>query len=209
MDNLQNNRFASYHEELASTLVVPSFDLPSGARLLLDVIDEQTEDAIIRDIITGNRWKMLKSGRAVQEYGYAYHFKEDCRANSMDKVPSFVMTFVGIVAAKLGRNVNQIIVNRYLPGEGIGNHQDKDVPCDWFASLSLSSDIVIKFNPLNTSKSKYNLLLPRRSLLFAEGDAFFKYKHGISYKKKEHDGTERGTRISITGRYLSEKLLDT
>ncbi len=102
----------------------------------------------------------------------------------------------------LDRPLNQIIVNRYLPGEGIKNHRDTDMPCRWFCSLSLGAGITLKFVYPEREDDRFNVWLPRRSLLLAEGPAFFEYKHGISHKK--HDGhIPREPRISMTGRFLS------
>lgn len=101
---------------------------------------------------------------------------------------------------------DQLIINEYLPGQGIAEHIDCE-PCfgDIVASLSLGSGCTMDFTEVAT-EVKRSVFLPRRSLVIISEDARYKWKHGIAKRKSDMMGgqkTARGRRISITFRQVT------
>ena len=104
------------------------------------------------------------------------------------------------------RHPDQVIVNEYLPGQGISAHIDC-IPCfgKTIASLSLGSHCVLE---LSNEESKHPILLERCSLLILSKDARYYWKHSIPARKTDrHLGVTypRERRISLTFRSV---LLD-
>ena len=98
---------------------------------------------------------------------------------------------------------DQMLVNEYLPGQGIAMHLD-DAPFDrTVVSLSLLSDCVMDFEKIR-DKTHHSLLLERRSLLVLSDDARYGWKHGIARRKTDRLAgivLPRQRRLSITLRH--------
>lgn len=96
--------------------------------------------------------------------------------------------------------INQMTVNEYKRGQGIGSHIDtKSAFDDGLLSLSLGSDTVMEFE--NQEKQKKLFHLPPRSLLLMSGPARYSWKHQIVTRMTDCiDGKviPRKTRVSLT-----------
>ena len=96
---------------------------------------------------------------------------------------------------------DQIIINRYLPGEGISAHID--VPHlfkNKIYILSLGSACELVYSKGNDIKKFY---VKPRSVLIMQDDARYKYKHEIKpfkYDIIDNKVKQRTTRYSITCR---------
>jgi alkylated DNA repair dioxygenase AlkB len=113
------------------------------------------------------------------------------------------------------QKTNQIIINKYEPGEGISAHRDH---IGYFtgdiATLSLGSEYVMTFrphpkNPIVDKSIFYDVLLPVGSLAVMTNDLTTEWTHEI--KKVKYDTIDgkrikRGTRISITFRTVRDEL---
>ena len=101
---------------------------------------------------------------------------------------------------------NQVIINEYMPGQGIAPHVDYlSNYGNTVASLSLGSPVVMDF--ISEEKKKISHLLEPRSLFVLSGSARFNWKHGIAPRKMDHFlGTviTRGRRLSCTFRNTSQ-----
>jgi alkylated DNA repair dioxygenase AlkB len=102
---------------------------------------------------------------------------------------------------------DQVIVNEYLPGQGIARHVDC-VPCfgPVVLSLSLGSACVMDLHAPETLE-RISLPLPRRSLLVLAGPARSAWSHSITARKADViDGvrTPRARRVSLTFRTVLE-----
>jgi alkylated DNA repair dioxygenase AlkB len=98
---------------------------------------------------------------------------------------------------------DQVIVNKYEPGQGIKDHVDCE-PCftDTIASLSLGSKCVMNFTEKST-KRVIPVLLEPRSLVVMTGPARYEWTHGIPPRKSdEFQGRsfKRSRRVSLTFR---------
>ena len=145
--------------------------------------------------------------RRTQHYGYKYDYQT--RAVSPD-------TYLGELPPwldRLGRKLNadqlfpdipdQVIINEYLPGQGISAHVDRTTCFTTaIASLSLGSSCIMQFaNPVTGEKK--NVFLEERSLAVFADEARYEWTHCIPARKSDKvDGfkIERGRRISLTFR---------
>ena len=102
------------------------------------------------------------------------------------------------------RVFDQMLVNEYLPGQGIALHHDH-APFDrTVVSLSLLSPCIMDFrNPKDGRRE--SLLLEPRSLLVLSDDARYEWQHGIARRKNDRwQGLviPRERRLSVTFRLI-------
>ncbi|KIK89781.1 hypothetical protein PAXRUDRAFT_831767 [Paxillus rubicundulus Ve08.2h10] len=120
----------------------------------------------------------------------------------------------------------QAILNLYRPGEGISPHVDLlNRFDDGIIGVSLSGSCVMSFervaeatrdmkqcNDLEDNQKRWDLYLPERSVLVLSKDARYSWTHAIPGRthdlvegedgNQEHHLIKRGTRLSITFRWL-------
>ena len=187
---------------------IPIESVP-GLLLIKDFITKAEEDQLLTEINKMPWSNKLK--RRVQQYGYEYDYTSRNAANSLGPLPDFLtFTVDRIMEHSLSTmRPDQCIVNEYEPGQGISNHVD--IPHlfgDEIISISLASDVIMEFT--SPDSKKVSVLLPRRSAVILEGDARYKWKHGIPARKKDQleNGNVliRGKRISLTYRYMKKKI---
>lgn len=137
--------------------------------------------------------------RRTQHYGYVYDYKKRRIDTSMylGPLPEFVMK----IALKLGLDEvpDQLIVNEYIPGQGIAAHIDC-VPCfnGIISTISLGHAYEMDFVNLKTKK-KHSLILEVGSLAVISEEARYDWTHQI--QARNHDnGIPRGRRVSLTFR---------
>ena len=98
---------------------------------------------------------------------------------------------------------DQVIVNEYLPGQGIAAHIDRE-HCfgEQIATVSLGSHCVMRFENKRLDQ-KIDVELQPRSLTMITGDARYKWTHSIPARKSDSLRGERvlrGRRLSLTFR---------
>lgn len=97
---------------------------------------------------------------------------------------------------------DQLIINRYLPGQSISPHTDHTTKFGpVIACLTLGSGVEIQFT--RPKHESFKIYTEPNSLYIMSGDARYFWKHGIASKKSDTvDGLNRprGTRISLTFR---------
>lgn len=175
----------------------------NGLKYVPNYIDISTEKKLIQEIDTQTWITDLR--RRVQHYGYKY----DYRARRIDlsmrigKLPDWAND----IAIRLKNDgyfndiPDQVIINEYMPGQGISAHVDCE-PCfeDTVISLSLSSDATMMFT---NEDEKVPIILRKRSLVILKEDSRYAWKHSIPPRKSDKiDGKtiKRGRRISLTFR---------
>lgn len=164
---------------------IPDFITPELEEALVEYIDQQPWDTT---------WK-----RRVQQYGSRYGTLRPSQAS----IPMWLQP----LCEQLANNglfteiPDQVIVNEYLPGQGIAQHRGQLAAK--VASLSLEAPIVMGF--FGPDGEKLSHVLERRSLLILSGDAHNQWKHAIAPRKTDkHQGMiiERRRRISCTFRTM-------
>jgi alkylated DNA repair dioxygenase AlkB len=179
----------------------------SGLSYIADYMTVDQAHALLSALDKHDWFSDLK--RRVQHHGYKYDYKArtvNARAN-LEPMPSWAsdlclkLTEDGIFPVA----PDQVIVNEYLPGQGISAHVDC-VPCfgDYIASLSLSSPCIMEFsNPV--TREKREVWLEPRSLVVLSGDARYKWHHAIPGRKSDViNGVKfpRQRRVSLTFRKM-------
>jgi len=146
--------------------------------------------------------------RRVQHYGYKYDYKKRAIDHTMfiGKLPDWSDFLVErLVASGLFKEApDQIIVNEYMPGQGIANHIDCE-PCfgDTIVSISLGSACIMDICDRYNKQNKLELLLDPGSLVGLSDDARYKWTHGIPARRADFIGgisMQRRRRVSLTFR---------
>lgn len=128
------------------------------------------------------KWTCL-SKRRLQDYGGIPH------KNGMivEDIPAWLhiyMKKVDDLNVFEGNKSNHVLINEYLPGQGIMPHTDGPLFYPTVTTINCSSHTVLEFreNILNTGKATEvcKLLLEPRSLLILQDNMYNKYLHSIS-----------------------------
>lgn len=177
-----------------------------GLSYLPEFISEEEHKSLIK-LIDNQPW-MHDLKRRVQHYGYKYDYKKRKVDYSMKiaDLPAWLNKFAIRLKQKniFPEVPDQVIVNEYLPGQGISNHIDCE-PCftDTIASLSLCSNCVMNFTNAKNKKEIIPLLLDKKSLVVLKDKARYDWMHGIKMVKKDkYYGHKiiRKRRVSLTFR---------
>ncbi|MCK6417541.1 MAG: alpha-ketoglutarate-dependent dioxygenase AlkB [Alphaproteobacteria bacterium] len=179
----------------------------SGLIYIPDFISVQEQDFLLSQIDQQSWLTDLK--RRVQHYGYKYDYK--ARTVSNDAYLGSLPAWLSLLSNKLHNDgifpsvPDQVIVNEYLPGQGISAHIDC-VPCfaDTIASLSLGSPCIMEFSNPRTGE-KRSIVLEDRSLIVLSGPARYEWQHAIPSRKSDIINgikTERARRVSLTFRNI-------
>jgi alkylated DNA repair dioxygenase AlkB len=179
---------------------VTADDVPAvpGLRYLPAYVTEADEHALVEAIDAmpwNTEWK-----RRRQPYGAGYGGGGDSAP-----IPEWGRRLGGRLFADsiTDRPFDQMLVNEYLPGQGISPHRDYAPFGRTVVSLSLLSPGLMEFRHRPTGR-KEGLLLEPRSLLVLSDAARYDWEHGIAPRKRDvWQGmrVDRGRRLSVTFRF--------
>ena len=144
--------------------------------------------------------------RRVQHYGWRYDYK--ARAITPDMHIGALPDWLQQLAQRLydetelfDRVPEQVIVNEYLPGQGIAMHTDHRGFGPTVCTISLGDHWEMDFS--KESSGKQPALLPRRSCVLLTGESRSIWRHGIAPRKTELTANGRRIRrrrVSLTFR---------
>jgi alkylated DNA repair dioxygenase AlkB len=169
----------------------------SGLSYIENYITLDEEKQLI-DFINTKQWsnELL---RRTQHYGYKYSYNNKNKLEKTEDIPEELLYIKEKISVDFDTTFDQLIINEYIPGQGISYHTDNiKLFDDIIISLSLGSQCYMKFKKDNQEKE---LLLNKCSLLILKNNARYEWKHMIPARKKDY-GVERDTRISITFRKI-------
>jgi alkylated DNA repair dioxygenase AlkB len=183
-------------------LAVTAADVPPvpGLRYLPEYLSRAEERALVEAIDSlpwNTEWR-----RRCQPYGAGYGTR-----GAAPPIPDWGRWLAkrllkdGITAEPF----DQMLVNEYLPGQGIAPHRDYAPYGRTVVSLSLLSACVMDFRHVPTDRRERLLLLPR-SLLVMSDEARYDWEHGIAPRKRDAwYGLQvpRLRRLSVTFRSLA------
>ncbi len=197
--------FSEVVEDMIRPTASPIISAIPGLEFREDFLNRQEEETIVQTLDSGV-WSCELS-RRVQHYGYKYDYKARRIDSTMHigNLPDWLQA----VAERLRTSgyfeatPDQVIVNEYLPGQGIAAHIDCQ-PCfgDTIASLSLCSTCIMDFTQAENGEVQ-SVFLPPRSLVVLKGDSRYCWKHAIAKRRQDtHEGQiyHRRRRISLTFR---------
>ena len=164
------------------------------------------QEASLLAFVDSQPWNDTLS-RATQHYGYRYDYTvhQLDMSHYLGPLPAPLQE-VGTRLVDVGYFAElpeQVIINEYLPGQGIAAHIDC-VPCfgSAIASLTLGSGCTMDFTH-PTTLEKVSLYLEPRSLVVLTGTARYDWRHGIAGRRSDRvEGVvrARGRRVSLTFR---------
>ena len=157
-----------------------------------------------------DQWRYDLS-RRVQHYGWRYDYK--ARSITPDMHIGALPDWLDKLAQRLydetgvfDRVPEQVIVNEYLPGQGIATHIDHRGFGPTVCTISLLDDWEMDFS-LNW-KDKSPALLQRGSCVLLTGESRSKWQHGIALRKTElteNGRRNRKRRLSLTFRTVENR----
>ncbi len=171
-----------------------------GLQLEEDFVTTQEEEELLKHI-DASEWN-TKLNRMTQHYGFEYVYASTT-STATTPIPEWCNMIIDRLLEKklLSVRPDQMIVNEYIPGQGIGLHTDHvKLFADGIVSVSLGSDIMMGFQNTETKEMKH-LSLPTRSALVLHGVARYKWRHGIKQRSSD-GGVKRGRRVSMTFRKM-------
>jgi alkylated DNA repair dioxygenase AlkB len=182
----------------------------AGLDLVRNFLGHEEERELIAGIDAGAWRTDLK--RRVQHYGVAYDYRRRSTGIKEGKqvvasLPDWGSRLIEKIrfAQITGVRFDQIIVNEYLPGQGIAAHVDSREFGDTIISVSLGSTCAMRF--IHTvSKESINVWLMPGDLMCLTRDARYLWRHEI--RPRQHDlyrgqVIRRQRRISVTMRTLA------
>lgn len=167
----------------------------NGLLIINDFITDEEEEQLIRNIENNNWNNDLK--RLTQQYGYKYNYEKRNITDEdyLNVLPLWLLDLAMKVknSGLIKEIPDQVIINRYLPGEGIYKHIDNPhIFGDQIFSISLHGNTSITFGEI------LEIYIPRKTLMLMEGDARYRYTHEI---KKRMNDVVNGTKIKRDIRY--------
>ena len=194
-------------EQLQMPLLLETeVDAIPGLSYVADYITEEAQTWLLAKVDNGLWLDDLK--RRVQHYGFKYDYRK--RKVDMSMHVGQLPYWLERLSQKLHRDgympeiADQVIVNEYLPGQGISAHIDCE-PCfkDTIVSMSLASSCIMYFTNKLDHTLKIPVLLEPRSIVVLTGHARYEWLHSITarrYDEWESNRLERGRRVSLTFR---------
>ncbi|KAL4488885.1 hypothetical protein ABPG72_005672 [Tetrahymena utriculariae] len=180
-----------------------TFDQVQGLTYIDSILTEEEEVFILKEVYESDWNTQIK--RRTQHYGYKY----DYTVKSIDKnmflgaLPKYAINLCQrLIDEKIIKVMpDQMIINEYLPGQGINPHIDKtDIFGETIFSISLGSGCIMK---LTCDETEIDIYLKRRSILILEDKARYNFKHSIPSRKSDKINgktIQRSTRVSLTFR---------
>lgn len=160
-----------------------------------------------------------RNSRMVMQYGYEYNYKTGDVTKPAPPFPTWINALVDIIKGiGIGDDVSNIkvdqcLINKYEPGQGIAAHIDSLKYGEYIYCFTFGSGANMEFT--NTDANKVVLYVEPNSLYIMSGDARYKWKHELRPIKTdlvmrydpdedtyEEEKIKRGVRTSITFRSL-------
>ncbi len=175
----------------------PTIEIP-GFHYAEEMITLSDETALIQ-CIDQEQWNSPYQ-RRTQIYGTHYD-----KARQGKSFPPFLQVIGERLHQQgyLPHTPNLLVVNEYLPGQGIGPHIDDDSSGEHVAILSIGSAACME---LSKHMDRKQVLLQRRSLCLLHGEARWQWQHAILKRQSDMvNGVRqfRQRRLSLTFRIAS------
>ena len=185
--------------------------LPAISKDQINGVNGNIDDYIKKSISEGKGWDVLAGViQRVRDFDFSSYFNSECSVEgddtntdktNTDDCNNENETRYESKTILSYPSINQLTVNEYKRGEGIGSHTDtKSAFDDGLISISLSGDCVMEFKEPSLGKKKL-VHLPPRSLLLMSGASRYQWEHMIVSRMTDHVNGKvipRRTRISLT-----------
>ena len=149
-----------------------------------------------------------ENSRKVIHYGYAYDYTS---GGTRKEAPEFPM-IIDILKKTIPRvwedapdgivdRLNQCIINRYFPGQGIGHHIDRPEYGAVIVCFTFLSGREMEFTRNGES---YKIYTPPRSMYVMTGESRDEWEHQMRPRKSDGKSRPRGECFSVTFREVPE-----
>ncbi|KAK9299085.1 hypothetical protein QLX08_007823 [Tetragonisca angustula] len=214
------------HKRIFRENVIP--EIPDLAVYIPNFITQEEEDEIVKYVNGAPlpKWTQL-SHRRLQNWGGIPHPK----GMIAEEIPGWLQKYINKVSTcdifEKSKLPNHVLINEYLPGQGIMAHSDGPLFHPIVTTISCGSHTLLDFykrldsTEQHQSNLEFSFLLERRSLFILQGDLYHNYMHSIAEKDtdiisksvlknlsicgekfSEGETLKRGTRISLTIRHV-------
>ena len=194
------------NHDLIGTSGLQDISAVPGLKFLEDFLTlEEQAHCVERVDAANSQWRSDLS-RRVQHYGWRYDYK--ARAITPDMHIGALPDWLAQLAQRLYDETGifdqvpeQVIVNEYLPGQGIATHIDHPGFGPTVCTISLLDDWEMDFS--ERWKDKSPALLTRGSCVLLTGSSRSTWQHGIAPRKTEsleNGRRNRKRRLSLTFR---------
>jgi alkylated DNA repair dioxygenase AlkB len=190
--------------------------LPAGLHVWRDALPPAVHDAAVA-AIDAAAWDPSPLARRSRHYGYSCSFPAGVSSSDVDiavvagALPAWSGPVVAALAAQSPeaarhcRTFDQMIVNEYEAGQGIGRHVDAvRLFGDGLAGVSLLSGCCLRFTPLAAApaagRGAVEVYLPARAAMLMTGAARYEYRHEIPRRLCDGAWGARRRRLSLTFR---------
>jgi alkylated DNA repair dioxygenase AlkB len=177
-----------------------------GLSYFPNALTEEQEQALLQELDGPDaEWHPLTDSpqsRRVQHYGYRYDYKRRTVSEPTTPIPAHWADLFPSTS-----EWNQVIVNEYLPGQGISAHTDSLAYADVIQCYTLGSGATMRFTPEDKEEKgeRRDIYVEPRSLYIMAGEARYQWKHEmVSRKTDTVQGVKkaRSRRISVTLRFV-------
>lgn len=184
------------HSTHNTQYITHTMDTIQGFSYIKDFITNEEEIQLL-DILDKQVWDTTLSRRTLH-YGWRYPYNAFSSLEPTQSIPQWIIPFKTRIEGHLKCDFDQVIINEYLPGQGIAPHVDNTVLFDdTVAVISIGSDIIVQMS--HRTKPTVNVNIHRRSLYVLQDLARYAYRHSIPRRKCDNL-IPRKTRYSLTFR---------
>jgi len=176
-----------------------------GLKYCSNYLSEDEESNLLKILSESKELKPIshsKDSRNVIQYGYTYAYDRS-GVTKCEAIPEVFKKLIDSerVTKILGKNYefDQLIINQYLPGQGISPHIDHTKYfSDVIFCISIGSPVEVEFSATHKNHETA-IFVERRSAYAMTEDSRYKYKHSITPRKTDGSSV-RGIRYSLTFR---------
>lgn len=181
------------------------------------ISDSDVEEELETFLQSEEDWFPVTSSansRIVRHYGFRYNYSSKGVTEPAPPFPSIISKLREIIrsinAVPDDLPLNQCIINRYLPGQGISAHIDSLSYADFVCCFTFGSGAELEFT--KSDKNPVFLYTELNSLYIMSGEARYEWKHQMRDRQNDTNRAgddprriARGTRYSITFRSVIMK----
>jgi alkylated DNA repair dioxygenase AlkB len=187
-----------------------------GLYYIPNIIPLELSNSIQTELNTSNAWFPVggDNSRKVIHYGFKYNYKTGNVSEPAAPFPQFANELVDIIrnleVVPNAMALDQCLINKYEPGQGISAHTDSINYDDFICCFTLGSGAYMEFTRNGYTPSK--IYTEPNSLYIISGASRYLWKHemrGLKTDTVDGKKIKRGVRTSITFRSVKRVFLET
>lgn len=157
--------------------------------------------------VPGRGGVVSQNARRVAHFGYRYNYTSGGTTDLAPEFPEIIDELCGLIydtqELPEGYSFDQCIINRYLPGQGIGAHYDRKEYGEYIACFTLGSGAEMEFTQRD-GDSRYRIYTEPSSLYIMSGPARWEWLHQMRPRRSDPGHGPRDTRWSLTFRSVEK-----